>query len=51
MCLIKVGANKVTLIVEVCTESDPTDTRLFPLLVVDERTLLWVNDYSSDGPV
>lgn len=40
MCLIKGGANKVTLITEVCAESDPADIRQFSLLLVDEKTLL-----------
>lgn len=50
MCLIKASANKVTSITEVCTESDAADIRQFSLLVVDEKTLLWMNDSSTDGP-
>lgn len=32
MCLIKAGANKETLIAEVCTKSDPADIGPFPAL-------------------
>lgn len=51
MCLIKVGANKVTLIAEVCDESDSPDMRQFLHLLVDEETLLWGNESYSDGLV
>lgn len=51
MCLIKVGVNKVILIAEVGSESDSADIRLFPHLLVDDKTLLWVNDSCNDGPV